>query len=492
MTRFIICLFTLRLILTSTLALADPPDWEVNPADYQFTANVTAVLYANDELAAGSDNLVAAFAGSEVRGIASPTQVGETWMFFLTVYANNNGETITFQAYVADMDQTLDADETITFTANSIFGDPLTPFEWHVYYTFDFPPVVSGIPDQIIEQGQSFATFDLDDYLQQQDADPVDWTYSGNSDLSVSIDGNNVATVTPPDGNWIGTESITFTATEVSANSFFDSDEAVFTIEAVDHAPEVGDIPDQSIGAGGSFSAFDLDDYLTEPDGDAVAWSYAFQVTPGGQAAPGWSVNPADYGFSMAVTALVKSRGEAASGDSHYLAAFAGAEVRGVTQAVEFSGNWLYFLTVYANANGEEISFQFYDADAEETLSVNESIFFSANTTNGDPLNPLELQAGWLLIAIDGDNLVTIEVIDPDWTGSETVDFTATDQGTINEFSDFDPATFSIATDYAPVVSGIPDQTIELGQSFQTFDLDNYLLNLSGMRSTGVIAATVS
>ena len=48
-------------------------------------------------------------------------------------------------------------------------------------------PVVSGIPDQTIAEGDSFVTIALDDYV--DDIDNADsqmtWTYSGNDDKSV-------------------------------------------------------------------------------------------------------------------------------------------------------------------------------------------------------------------------------------------------------------------------------------------------------------------
>jgi len=59
--------------------------------------------------------------------------------------------------------------------------------------------MVSGIPDQIVSKGELFATIALDNYVtdvETPDADIV-WTYSGNSQLSVSIV-NRIATITKP------------------------------------------------------------------------------------------------------------------------------------------------------------------------------------------------------------------------------------------------------------------------------------------------------
>ncbi len=89
-------------------------------------------------------------------------------------------------------------------------------------------PVVSDIPDQTIPEGDSFVTINLDDYV--TDADNTDaemtWTYSGNSELSVTIV-DRVATISIPDPDWKGSETITFTATDPGDES--DSDEATFT-----------------------------------------------------------------------------------------------------------------------------------------------------------------------------------------------------------------------------------------------------------------------
>ncbi|MEE8592959.1 MAG: Ig-like domain-containing protein, partial [Candidatus Bipolaricaulota bacterium] len=102
-------------------------------------------------------------------------------------------------------------------------------------------PVVSDIPDQTIAEGSAFATINLDDYV--DDADNIDaeitWTYSGNTELSVTIDGSRVATIGIPDANWNGAETITFTATDPDLLS--DNDAATFTVTAVNDIPTGSD-----------------------------------------------------------------------------------------------------------------------------------------------------------------------------------------------------------------------------------------------------------
>ena len=140
-----------------------------------------------------------------------------------------------------------------------------------------YPPVVSDIPDQTINEGGSFTTIQLDNFV--SDPDNVDsqitWTFSGNADLSVAISGNRVATVSVPDGNWSGSETITFTATDPDGAS--DNDDTVFTVTSVNDAPVVSDIPDQTIDEGSIFTAINLNDFVIDPDNEdsQITWTFS-------------------------------------------------------------------------------------------------------------------------------------------------------------------------------------------------------------------------
>ncbi|MCX6833331.1 MAG: T9SS type A sorting domain-containing protein, partial [candidate division Zixibacteria bacterium] len=94
------------------------------------------------------------------------------------------------------------------------------------------PPVVAGIPDQILAYGATFATINLDNYVTDPDNTDAEmtWSYSGNSQLTVAISGARVATITKPSADWNGSESIIFTATDPGLLS--DSDTATFSIAA--------------------------------------------------------------------------------------------------------------------------------------------------------------------------------------------------------------------------------------------------------------------
>jgi hypothetical protein len=139
----------------------------------------------------------------------------------------------------------------------------------YVYKTELWPrndtPVVSEIPNQTIAEGENFTSFSLDDYVTDPDDDDsiMVWSHWGETDLLVDIT-DGVATITVPNPEWNGAETIWFKACDPGA--LCDSNEATFAVTAVNDTPAVTDIPDQTISEDQSFVSISLDDYVTDPD----------------------------------------------------------------------------------------------------------------------------------------------------------------------------------------------------------------------------------
>jgi VCBS repeat-containing protein len=166
--------------------------------------------------------------------------------------------------------------ETITFTATDPLGASDNDQATFTITSVNDPPVVADIPNQTIAEGATFATINLDNYV--SDVDHSDnqmiWTYSGNTQLTVSIV-SRVATITAPSADWYGAETITFTATDpLGAN---DNDQATFTVTSVNDPPVVTNIPNQSIAEGLSFATINLDDYVSDVDhtDNQMTWTYS-------------------------------------------------------------------------------------------------------------------------------------------------------------------------------------------------------------------------
>ena len=146
-------------------------------------------------------------------------------------------------------------------------------------YSVNTAPVVDDIPAESIAEGSTFSTINLDGYVTDVETadEDISWTYSGNAELSVSIV-DRVATVSAPNVNWNGSETITFRATDDDASDpLSDSDAAMFTITPVNDSPVVADIPGQSVSEGSTFATISLDAYVDDPEtADAdITWTYA-------------------------------------------------------------------------------------------------------------------------------------------------------------------------------------------------------------------------
>ena len=314
---------------------------------------------------------------------------------------------------------------------------------------------MSDIPGQVIDEGDSFTTINLDDFV--SDANHTDaemtWSYSGNTDLSVFIDEvSHVATISTPDVDWNGSEVITFTATDPGL--LFDEDDATFTVTAVNDAPVVTGIPDQTILEGASFATIYLDSYVSDVDDsdESLIWSYSgntdLTVNIVDRVAT-ITIPDADWNGSETITFKASDPDELWDDDDAIFA------VTGVNDAPVVSD--IPDQTVAEGASFTTINLDDYVFDIDDS---DEDLDWSFSGNTDLTINIVE-------------QVATITIPDADWNGFETITFTATDP---DDLFDEDDATFTVtAVNDAPVVTGIPDQTILEGASFATIYLDSYV-----------------
>ena len=163
----------------------------------------------------------------------------------------------------------------ISFT-NSVWSSHLFEIFQVGEGVINSPPVVSNIPGQTISEGASFTQINLDNYVTDvEDPDEdIDWSYSGNTELLVSIV-NRVAAISPPNSNWYGVETITFTAEDVGGLT--DSDDATFIVIAND-APFFSDLSISNGANDVSIGTSSLSINIEDPDGDSIDW--AIETSP--------------------------------------------------------------------------------------------------------------------------------------------------------------------------------------------------------------------
>jgi len=98
-------------------------------------------------------------------------------------------------------------------------------------------PVILDIPDQTIDEGNSFISINLDYYVNDVDNfdNEMNWSYSGNVELTVSINASRNATINIPNSDWFGSENITFRATD--PGDLWAEDNVTFTVIGINDPP---------------------------------------------------------------------------------------------------------------------------------------------------------------------------------------------------------------------------------------------------------------
>lgn len=136
-------------------------------------------------------------------------------------------------------------------------------------------PVLLPIPGQTIPEGGAFNQVSLNDFVNDVDHNPADllWTHDGNTDLLVEID-NFTITVSPPNADWFGSETLTLTVTD--PGELWDETAFTLTITPVNDAPVVSSIPDQTVPEGSTFAPINLNDFVSDVDHNSgdLLWTH--------------------------------------------------------------------------------------------------------------------------------------------------------------------------------------------------------------------------
>ncbi|MCH8494958.1 MAG: T9SS type A sorting domain-containing protein, partial [Balneolales bacterium] len=113
---------------------------ELNPSDFEFNMTVTAQIAYGDSLQSAEHYVLAAMVDDELRGIATPTLVGDDYYFFLMVYDNTfEGSEITFRFMDIRTNEVYDLNGTMIFRADRVVGNLREP------HTLSEPVVANSI-----------------------------------------------------------------------------------------------------------------------------------------------------------------------------------------------------------------------------------------------------------------------------------------------------------------------------------------------------------
>lgn len=165
-------------------------------------------------------------------------------------------ETITFE--VSDSGN-LTASETMTVTVEPV-NDP--------------PVIEPELPDIAFQEDTVDSSLNLSNFAidPEQASEDLEWQVSGNENLTIVIRPDLQVIMSAPE-DWNGTELLTFTVSDDDGAS--DADNLVVTVLAQDDSFVLLNIPNVTFLEDESEAAYDLDDYVIDPDNPnpSIIWS---------------------------------------------------------------------------------------------------------------------------------------------------------------------------------------------------------------------------
>ena len=356
--------------------------------------------------------------------------------------------------------------EDLTFTATDSKGASASETVNFTVESVNNPPVVSQIPSQVITEGKQFAKIRLDDFVNDPDhkKDQISWDTEvipaggpqADGDLSVTIDGNRVATVVVPDAHWYGAATIKFIANDPDYGS--DNKTAAFTVTPVNDPPTfTKKIPDQVIDEKNQFDMISLADYVTDPDDDVMKlkWSVTgnkdlkIEIDNYGSAIV---TIPNEYwnGQERVTFTVTDAAGASAKQDVLF-------KVNSINDAPEFVQN-IPDQTIDEKQEFAPIQLGQYVKDPDHRIEMLKWAVSGAKD---------------LKVSVSG-GVATIRIPNKLWNGSESIKFKATDPEGASADCE---AMFTVnsVNDLPKFIRPIPNQNINEKQQFTKIKLDDFV-----------------
>ena len=183
----------LTLVAFGAILFADAPVWEVDVPAYEFNATQTGVVTFDGVESVDETDIIATFVDDVCRGVASPSFFPVTGRYTVNmmIYANSNGETMTFKAYDSSADvvfeELFDIDGnvyTYTFLANENVGNDMTPVEWFAVTPVE--AITAEFSADVTEGAEAPLTVTFTDLSVVNEGEITSWTWDfGDGETSV-------------------------------------------------------------------------------------------------------------------------------------------------------------------------------------------------------------------------------------------------------------------------------------------------------------------
>ncbi len=412
-------------VIINLRVLCPAPAWTFNPAAFPQTMTFQVKLDIEGDLSADEADIVAAFIDGELRGTANVEFVPafNDYRAFLTVYGNDDDLDKPVALSIWDASACLlygQIVETFDYEFDGVVGSGVVPVILHTNSLVQREiPLQTGwnwisfnlvFPDPALNPALSTLKHPENDLIKAQatfaEYFGADWVGSltelGNRSMyqfradqpdtivmnGLLINPDTLAIPVVDGWNWLGyvpNQALPLDAALASLtplNGDIVKSQTAFA-QYVAGTGWIGSLkfmePPKGyklkIGNAGNLvypSNFKGNEVLEERDDAPVVTNF-------------WNVDPTQFEYSMTLVGMFSVSGQNSTADIHELGAFVGNELRGSARAmyVEQLGTYLFFLTVYANDTGENLTFKLYNSAAEQVSELNEAIPFVPDQHQG-------------------------------------------------------------------------------------------------------------
>ena len=381
-----------------------------------------------------SGDLIAAFVGSEQRGVGVATEVpdalGGGYAFFTMIYSNEaSGEMLTFQYYSAATDEVLDIGTTIEFETDMTLGNAVNPYQLEIMTDIDITidlaggwnwfslnvfsddmslnNVLSGLEEgsaTYIKSATLFADYyegygwygQLSNYgFDNSQMYKIYLLYSETLEFTgAPVDVANTPITLNTGWNWIGYTPQTPYAINY-ALSGIGSDNATYIKGQAGFADYYtgygwyGQLGTLDPFFGYQIYMVDNDEFTYPSDGVLSISQDDNEIDINNTLR--WNVNPHDYEFNGSATIEIIIDGFKINNTDYYLAAFDGNECVGLAKPYQFPLNDLYVFGLMMHNNKEQasLSFKLYDINKNKYIDLDQRLSFNSDMHLGNGLNPV-------------------------------------------------------------------------------------------------------
>lgn len=207
-----------------------------------------------------------------------------------------------------------------------------------------------------------------------------------------------------------------------------------------------------------------------------------FTISMVNAAAPNWSINPANYQYTMTVTATAKFSCTESTNPNSMVGAFINGNLAGYASInTNINGTLYAYVTVYSNvASGDTVQFKLYDASTDTLRDAIFTSIFQNNASIGNAANPTILKTDYDLDSLSISTQLMYEFYQ---IGQEVAYFTLIDETMSEEIANYSFVNDSLGADNASF--SFTDSTLVLQENVDFLTKTSYKIHVMATTLAG-------